>query len=165
MEQLAAKLKRIDGRGYKAYKSIAGRYAFPNFELHVDHVQGDPFAAPSRMRVRVGRDTAGFPRETYAGESRRTALEDFLTRRYRDAINRTAKGRRGSGKSGTIGIIPCGQEILKRSSMVVDDEFVEARFVVGLPARGRTILGKEAETIFFKEIPRIVDGALLFANL
>jgi predicted ABC-class ATPase len=43
--------------------------------------------------------------------------------------------------------------------------FVEARFVVGLPAFGRRIAGRHAESIFFEEIPRIVRAALLYESL
>ena len=50
---LGEKLHRMDGRGYKAYKEIKGEYSFPGFTLLIDHVQGDPFATPSRIRVRV----------------------------------------------------------------------------------------------------------------
>ena len=46
-------LRRIDGRGYPAYKDIRGHYACRGYDLFIDHVQGDPFAAPSRLRVRV----------------------------------------------------------------------------------------------------------------
>jgi predicted ABC-class ATPase len=46
-------LRRIDGRGYKAYKDIEGEYGFHEYILLVDHVQGDPFASPSRVRVKV----------------------------------------------------------------------------------------------------------------
>ena len=52
-QNLKSILSRIDGRGYKAYKDLQGRYEFAGFELHIDHVQGDPFAAPSKVRVRV----------------------------------------------------------------------------------------------------------------
>ena len=45
-ETLRQTLYRIDGRGYKAYKDIAGTYQFADFTLTVDYVQGDPFAAP-----------------------------------------------------------------------------------------------------------------------
>lgn len=165
MERLREHLRRIDGRGYKAYKTIAGRYTFEGFELLIDHVQGDPFAAPSRLRVRVPQDVAGFPRDSFEGESRKTALEDFLTRRFQEAIDRTAKGRRGSGESGAVGIVPCGQEILERSSTIVGDECVEVRFVVGLPARGRTILGRQAETILCKEVPLIIERSLRYGDL
>ena len=44
-------LQRIDGRGYKSYKDLEGQYDFDSFVLSIDHVQGDPFASPSRVRV------------------------------------------------------------------------------------------------------------------
>ena len=51
---LANTLRRIDGRGYKAYKDIEGRWQMApqqgGFTLCVDWVQGDPFASPSRCR-------------------------------------------------------------------------------------------------------------------
>ena len=54
MERLRAILKGIDGRGYGAYKELSGqRFAFDVFTLNIDHVQGDPFASPSRVHVRV----------------------------------------------------------------------------------------------------------------
>ena len=34
-------LNEIDGQGYKAYKGLRGTWSFPDFTLHVDHVQGD----------------------------------------------------------------------------------------------------------------------------
>ena len=42
-------LDRIDHRGYPAYKDTRGSYDFRNYVLSIDHVQGDPFAAPSKV--------------------------------------------------------------------------------------------------------------------
>ena len=54
MRDLEAILHRIDGRGYKAYKEIEGRrFRFENFDLLVEHVQGDPYAAASKLRALV----------------------------------------------------------------------------------------------------------------
>ena len=164
MESLRRKLRRIDGRGYKAYKEIKGVYEFKGYTLFVDHVQGDPFAAPSRVRARVKQQVAEFPSELFENRSRRIGLEDYLIRAFSNAIDAVARGHRGSGKSGMVSIASCGQEILERSAMVVNGEFVEARFTVGLPARGRTVLGKQAEEIFFQEIPLIVSRSLLYEN-
>ncbi|MEX0742626.1 MAG: ABC-ATPase domain-containing protein, partial [Phycisphaeraceae bacterium] len=59
MDDLLTTLRRIDGRGYGAYKDIAGSYEMePGVMLYVDHVQGDPFAAPSKVRLRVDQQTA-----------------------------------------------------------------------------------------------------------
>lgn len=165
MECLRKKLKSIDGRGYKAYKEIRGRYRFADYTLIVDHVQGDPFAAPSRVRVIVGQDIAGLPPALYLGRSRRVGLEDYLARSFARAVDAVARGHRGSGRSGVLSILGCDQEVLERSSLIVDATRVEARFVVGLPARGRTVLGKQAEEIFFGEIPEIVTRSLVYRNL
>ena len=48
MQRLQEKLQTIAGKGYKAYKSLQGRYDFNQFQLSIDHVQGDPYARPSR---------------------------------------------------------------------------------------------------------------------
>ncbi len=158
-------LKRIDGRGYKAYKELEGRYAFGDFRLIVDHVQGDPYAAPSRVRVTLPQAQAGFTPTHYASPVRRLALEDFLTRAFHRAARRTAKGNRGIGKGGLIGIDCGGQEVLERSALFVSDREVEARFVMGLPARGRTILGGDAMEMFLHELPAIVTHSLYYRSL
>jgi len=158
-------LQRIDGRGYKAFKDIKGEYDFDDFALIIDHVQGDPFADPSRVRVRVPQKIAGFPEDTRKSQSREIALRDFLTRRFFEAARKFTRGNRGTGKSGVILIDRPGQEILERTSAFVSDDHVEARFVMGLPAFGRKIAGRHAEAMFFEELPAIVGDSLLFANL
>jgi len=158
-QQLQSTLHHLDGKSYKAYKDIRGQYAFEDFELSIDHVQGDPFAAPSRVRVRI-RNT--FPDWAQANKSRRTALCDYLNRQFSRACRRFSKGNRGSGKSGAVFIAQPGQEILERTSVVLRDDWMEARFRVGLPAFGRRIAGRQAAAIFEQEIPQIVAHSLPF---
>lgn len=163
-EDLDGILRRIDGKGYKAYKGIRGRYEFPSFDLIVDHVQGDPFASPSRLRAIVSHPKAGFPEDTYGNRSRRIALADFLLRRFYQVAT-SASRPCGSGKSGVIAIDRPGQEILERTALIVSDRTIEARFSIGLPARGRTILGSEARRILLDTVPRIVMQSLFFTSL
>ena len=98
-EDLNHLLRRIDGKGYKAYKDIQGQYVFGQFRLHIDYVQGDPFASPSRLRLRADNR---FPEWAYQNHSREVALRDFLARQFARCIRRFAKGQRGSGKSGAV---------------------------------------------------------------
>lgn len=163
--KLRSILRRIDGRGYKAYRDIQGRYAFPGFDLSIDHVQGDPFAAPSRVRVLLEAEHSGFPPDTYRNRSRRIALEDYLTRAFDSAIRNLSRGKVGTGKGGMITVDSPNQEILERSSCFMSEDGVEIRFRVGLPATGRRVLGHDAERIFFDEIPAIVDKSLRYGNL
>jgi predicted ABC-class ATPase len=160
---LADMLWRIDGKGYKAYKGIVGEYDFKTYELIIDHVQGDPFSTPSRIRVRVKRAASGFLPDTTCNKSREIALRDFLTRRFFQKSKAISCKNRGLGNSGRILIYNPFQEVMDRSAMAVDDQFVEARFFMGLPASGRRISGKDAVAMFFEELPKIV-GASMFAG-
>ena len=54
-------LQRIDHKGYPAYKDTRGSYDFRNYVLSIDHVQGDPFASPSKVSVHIKGDVAKFP--------------------------------------------------------------------------------------------------------
>lgn len=164
-DDLKNTLIRIDGRGYKAYKDINGTYDFGDHLLIIDYVQGDPFASPSRIRVRVPQKVAGFPEDTYSTRSREIGLRDFLTRGFNSACRKYVNGRRGIGKSGIIAMDTPGQEVLERTSIIVTKEHVEARFVMGLPAFGRRIAARHASDMFFEELPRIIESSLLFTNV
>lgn len=153
-------LRRIDGRGYKAYREIEGSWQFPAFTLVIDHVQRDPFAAPSRVRALVPPRVAGFPPETYTTSSRAVGLAAFLARRFASEARRRAQ-RRGTGGSGVIEIEAPGQEVLPQTAVLVErDGAIEARFTVGLPARGRTVLGREASELLLEDVPAIVAASL-----
>ncbi|MCG6968377.1 MAG: ABC-ATPase domain-containing protein, partial [Gammaproteobacteria bacterium] len=178
MENLRKRLTQIDGGSYKAYKDIKGSYQFRDYTLTIDHVQGDPFAAPSRISIRIPMSKAGFPDELWIqnkipqqdqpSESlaiRKTALEDYLSRAVRRTIRKTVKGHRGSGGSGEVNIETSRQQVLQRNAIVVDKEYVEARLVVGLPANGRRVAGRQAIAIFFDELPKVVEHSLHYNQL
>jgi predicted ABC-class ATPase len=160
-EELRRLIRRIDGRGYKAYRDLRGHFDLADLSLHVDHVQGDPFAAPSKLRVRVSMARASLPADWYGTRVRRIALEDLLARRVRDAIERGASRTRGSGKSGVIRVDAGGQEVLERSAVRVCGDWVEVRLEVGLPAAGRRVLGNEAEALLCDDVPALARRALL----
>lgn len=164
-EELRQILKRIDGERYRAYKDIQGAYDFGSFTLYIDYVQGDPFASPSKMRVRVPQRMAMLPTSLFDNDVRRMALEDWLARQVRRAIRQITHGERGTGKSGLIQIDAGKQEVLERTAVVVTPDWVEARLEVGLPARGRKVLGRQAHEMLSGELPNIVESALIWANL
>ncbi|HEC17595.1 MAG TPA: ATPase [Sedimenticola sp.] len=166
MRDLQALLARIDGKGYKAYKALEGEYGFGDYRLSIDHVQGDPFADPSRIRVMVPADRAGFPRRLFDTPVRRIALEDYLGRAVAAAIKRHVKGRRGSGKSGQVVIATSGQQVLRRNALLVGEQGdIEARLQLALPASGRSILGRQAGAMLFRELPAVVNAALYHGRL
>lgn len=164
MKKLLELLDKISGRGYKAYKEIKGKYQYDQFTLYIDHVQADPFAPPSAVRVRVPQEKSRFPEELFKTRVRKVALEDYLTRIF---WQKTRKSSHivGSGKSGIIEINKPSQQVLERTAMEITSDYVEARFYVGLPAKGRKIAGSEAKRIFSTEVPKIVESSLFYSNL
>ena len=164
-QDLKRELESIDGRGYKSYKILEGQYAFEKFILSIDHVQGDPFAAPSRVRVSVKNNIAGFPAELFDLKHKRIAVCDFLTRLFSKNTYKYGERIYGSGKSGLIEISRCPQEVIERSAVIIKDEIIEARFYVGFPARGRSVLAKELAKILFNIIPEIVENTLIYNKI
>ena len=164
LENLGRILLRLDGKGYKAYKEIRGAYRQDALTVFIDHVQGDPFAVPSKIRIRLDAEQADVPPDLFRNPIRRIALEDFLARRVAAAIVKTDAPRAGSGKSGLVLVDAGGQEVLERTAIVVEDGWVEARLYVGLPADGRRILGREAWMLLCQTLPEIADAGLRWAN-
>lgn len=157
-------LREIDHKSYPAYKSLRGIYAFGPYALSIDHVQGDPFASPSKVSVHMKGGIAGFPKELYCGDCQRTALQDYLTRQFHRAAESYAFKAKGSGKSGLISISRCGQEILERTAFHMDAKTgdIVARLEIGFPANGRTINARELEKILFDFLPDCVERSLYY---
>ncbi|HBV99524.1 MAG: ABC transporter ATPase [Peptococcaceae bacterium BICA1-7] len=166
VQALRQKLLSIDGKGYGAYKGVQGGYNSGWFQIFIDHVQADPFAPPSRLRARVEHRFSGFPRELFVDRAGRVALQDFVARElYRQLKSQQPAERAGTGKSGVLSIDRCGQEILERTAILVTADFIEARFSLGLPARGRTVQGKEAAGLITGTIPGSLEKCLLYKNI
>ena len=159
-------LNRIDHRGYPAYKDTRGAYQFPGYVLSIDHVQGDPFASPSKVSVHVNGRQAGFPTELYDKKYKRTALQDYLTRKFYQAAQHYAFQAKGSGKSGLLSVSCCGQEILERTACQIDHKTgdILMRMEIGFPANGRTINARELEKILFDFVPDCVKRSLVYQN-
>jgi predicted ABC-class ATPase len=159
-QELRSHLSKIDGRGYKAYKEIQGLWQLPDFLLRVDHVQGDPFADPSRVRVFLEPEFTGLDPEACRPGSRAIGTASLLARRFSQEAERARRGK-GTGRSGEIRMEGPGQEVLLQTAVLVaPDASVEARFTVGLPADGRRIMGYEAIRLLLETVPQVVDGSL-----
>ncbi len=163
VEDLARKLEKIDGLGYKAYKDIQGYYETKDGFLYIDHVQADPFAPPSKIRVRVPMSRAGFPVYLYEGV-RVIALEDIIARKIRSKIKENNSHQYGSGTNGSIHIDAGQQQILKRTAVRISDDFVEARITVRLPAAGRRIQGRAARKLLCEEVVQIAEQSLIYVK-
>lgn len=164
-QDLRRAIRAIDRRGYLACKALKGAYRFDSFILVIDHVQGDPFAAPSSLHVEVAHKEAGFPHALRAARCQRIALADYLTRQFAAALDRASFKAKGSGKSGLLATTRCGQEVLERSACDVGADAIVARFHAGFPAFGRSVNAEGLELMLLDLLPRCVERALLYRSL
>ena len=163
--ELEQQLMSINRKSYPAYKSLQGSYRFPGFVLHIDHVQGDPFAAPSKVSAEVDMRTAAFPKELFDKSYKRIALQDYLIRKFGKVMSDYMFQAKGSGKSGLMSISRCGQEVLERTALEMDEKRILVRFEVGFPANGRTINALELKKILFDFVPACVKKSLYYKSL
>lgn len=161
--ELREQLKRIDHRSYPAYKELRGQYDFGDYILSIDHVQGDPFAAPSRLSVLVSGSRAGFPAELFDTMPKRITLQDQLTRAFGRAIQKGSFQAKGSGKSGLLSVSRCGQQVLERTALrIAGGGAITLRFEAGFPASGRTIQAGELGKMLFTILPEGVRSSLFY---
>lgn len=166
-QELQNMLRQIDHKSYPAYKQLRGDYRFDGFFLHIDHVQGDPFAAPSKVRIEVPGSQAGFDPAWYDTEEKKTALEDFVLRAFGGQLKGFSFQAKGSGKSGLMSVSRPGQEILPRTGCQLAEKTgaLTLRLEVGFPANGRTVNSRELSKIFFDYIPDCVRKSLYASAL
>ena len=163
-KQLQELLHSIHKKSYPAYKCLKGVYQFSDYLLSIDHVQGDPFASPSHVSIRIPHKTAGFPESYLKDRLTRITLADYLTRQFEQQVCHYTFRAKGSGKSGLISVSHCGQEVLSRTACEITDHEIIARFFVGFPANGRTINAPELDKILFDFLPLCAQKAFLFRN-
>ena len=167
MRRLEQLLRENDHKPYPAYKSLKGRYTFQGYVLSIDHVQGDPFAAPSSLSIHLAANQHGFPKEFYAEPHRRVMLQDYLLRGFYKELGRFSHKAGGSGKSGTLSVSSCGQEVLERSALTINpnDGSLVLRFSAGFPAAGRTTLAMELKKMLFEYVPACAAKTLRYAAI
>ncbi len=152
---LGGVLRRIDGRGYKAYRRLLGvSEVIDGIKLTITRVQGDPFAPPSVVRVETS--LRGLPGWAL-GEP--VALADFMYRRLYSLLRRYSV-KVGEGRSGFLGVPRPGPVMLRRSGLEVRGDLMVARVWVGLPSRRRRVLGGEAFEILLRKVPKAVSEVL-----
>ncbi len=163
--ELKQQLLSIHKKSYPAYKSLAGSYDFKTYVLRIDHVQGDPFAAPSHLSILLPYSRAGFSQDFLTAPETRIALQDYLLRQFGRQMQKFTFQAQGSGKSGLLSVSRPGQEILERTACEISDGTLTLRFSCGFPANGRTINALELEKILFTYLPQCVEKSCFYRAL
>jgi len=154
MPGLEAGLRALDGRSYPAYRDLRGRYAMGVATLDILHVQPDPFAPASRLRVVVPLEGTGLSGEPLSPASR-LASEDFLAR----GVESWLRERPEVGS--IVRIDPSVQQMLRRSALTIDGGRLSLLLDAQLPARGRRIEGPRAAEALARGLPRMIRETLL----
>ena len=155
MDQLTAKLKKLEKQNFRAYQQIKGQYDFADFELHIDHVQGDPYASSSRFRATRAWSLTGLDWLKEKSYEYQVAARDFIARSFSEFAKQET----------TVSIALTGQTVLDNTSVVFTEHGIEIRFRINLPADGRSILAKKAINIITFYLPKFIRRATLEREL
>ncbi|MBT5550120.1 MAG: ABC-ATPase domain-containing protein [Nitrospina sp.] len=161
-QELIDQVSSLDGRGYKAYKNLQGKsFSFGLFQLTFEHVQGDPFAAPSRLTIKIELTSAGFSSSHTNTTLRKLALEDHLLREVAHHVQHCRGKIKGSGRSGEVAVQAPGQKIIRRSGMQIKNDALILTLFAGLPGDGRRVLAKECVKLLSEVLPPVWEESLL----
>jgi predicted ABC-class ATPase len=155
-------LKSIDGKESAAYAKLVGDFDFTRFVLHSLRIApGADGVTDTLFVLHVPQLIAAFPPALFKSAIRRTALEDYLARKVAAAVDGLSRHRTTGGPRSILLPRP-GAQILPRSSLIVAQDYVEARITVRLPVQNGLVQAAEATRIFFEDLPAIVTGALIY---
>jgi predicted ABC-class ATPase len=155
MDLLTAKLKKLEKQNYRAYQQIKGSYDFGDFDLHIDHVQSDPYATPSRFRAFRPWSLTGLQWLQEKSSSYQIAARDFIARSFAEFAKAES----------SISIALTGQIVVDNTAVVFTELGIEIRFRVNLPADGRNILAKKALNSITFYLPKFIRKATIDREL
>ena len=151
VDEIKGLAKKLDRRGYKRYKLLREYlFNYDFFTARFTKIQGDPFAPPSILEAYVDVRVTGLPNRMFSREYI-VPLTDYVYRiLYRELRRRSRKC--GSGHSCYLGVPRPSPVIIPRSGVEYSGGGLIIRFYVGLPARGRRILGGELSDLLGRRV-------------
>lgn len=98
---LGAYVQNLDGQQYGAYKRIQGDWFSQDVDVCIDRVQGDPFATPSVVRLRL--HDSGYSARDLSPGACRTATCDLLAREFAGALASSAQNNSDNNNNNGAG--------------------------------------------------------------
>ncbi|ENM5934655.1 ABC-ATPase domain-containing protein [Vibrio mimicus] len=155
MDRLIATLKKLEKQNYRAYQQIKGQYDFGDFTLFIDHIQSDPYASASRLRATRAWSLTGLDWLREKSPAYQMAARDFIARAFAEFAK----------QDNSLSIAISGQTVLDSTSALFNDDGIELRFRMSMPAEGRDILAKKALNILTFHLPKYIRRATLDREL
>ncbi|UPQ89856.1 ABC-ATPase domain-containing protein [Vibrio sinaloensis] len=155
MDKLTNTLKKIEKQNYRAYQQIKGQYDFSDFTLHIDHVQGDPYASASRLRAVRPWSLTGLSWLQDKSHAYQVAARDYIARCFAQLVKQES----------AIDIALNGQTVLDSTAVLFTQQGIELRFRVNLPAEGRSVLGKKATNLLTFHLPKFIRRSTIEREL
>ena len=152
-KDLEKQLTQINKKGYKTYQQLKNIYQYPTYTLHLDYIQKDPYAKPSKAHITIKQDTHKIPEKLYNTPPRKTALETIITQKFHQETLKHKYNHKAK-----ITIPHNNQEILIRNNIEITKEKLTIYFNIGLPANGRRINSQEAQKLLNSILPQIIKN-------
>ncbi|MFZ2404489.1 MAG: ABC-ATPase domain-containing protein [Methylobacter sp.] len=165
MDRLQPLLASIADQPFQNIQKLRGSYHFPRFELSFIKMQGSPGANPASIAsVKIALPDSKIPDEFLRTAGCRLAVADFLIRRFRHGIALFAQQNRGRDGSGSFDTIALSQKMLRRDSVLFDDDAIYLRFIISLPAKGPSGVfdAEQAWIMLNQELVAIVDAGFFY---
>ena len=149
-------LSDIAGQPAEEYARLIGDFDFSRYILKInalDNLRG----GNNLLVIRVPQAIAAFPPHLFSSPVRRTALEDFLTRKLASEMDMlTHYDDRGVSRR-RLQIAAPGQKMLPRTALLITEEYLEARIEVTLPLVEGNVHEQTAKDVFFEDLPEVVS--------
>lgn len=154
-KEFLALLKSLQGQPPRSLQALFGEFDFTRFVLQLRRAAGaDPESGDLMLVLHVPQLISGFPATLFNTPIRRTALEDYLARKIASVIDAVAH-------EDQINIARPGSQILPRSSVIVAQDFLEARLHCRIPVLNGGVDARSTEDLFFHHLPAIVNESLI----
>lgn len=158
-------LQEIDGRETAELNRLLGDYDFNRFIVKIAPMLSDERDAVLPIILRVNHAVSAFPVRLLESPLRRTALEDFLSRKLVQSIERIASYD-SSGTARRLLVPPrIGQKILPRATVHIADDYTDVRLRFIVPMQRGRIDAATFQSFFFDQLPELVQEALLYCNM
>lgn len=160
MKEFHSRLRKIDGKPYGVYKSLSETvWRYGDFQMEWTHVQGDPHASASRVRLLASPAELGIPRDFTDTAEKRFALSDFLMRRL---ASRLAPR---DDEDESLSFPQPGPQMLVRNCLWVGEQQVEVMLQARLPGEARRIDGPAAISLLIGHLSDVLAESLYWLNV